>query len=447
MQTTAGEQPTREGLIRAIRRWDLIALAVNAIIGAGIFGLPAEVFRRVGVYSLLAFVVCAAAMTLIVLCLAEVSSRFSDTGGPYLYAREAFGPIVGFQVGWMTWIARLTGFAANCNLLIVYVSFFVPSAGTGLGRATAICLVVVSLTIVNVIGVRNAARVSDAFTVAKLVPLTVFVVIGSFFVDPAAYAPGPLPAFGDFSVAVLLLVYAFTGFEMVALAGGESRNPRFDLPRALLVAIGVVSVFYLAIQAVAIGTLPQLATASRPLSDAAGRFLGNAGATLLATGAVISLAGNLNVIMLVGPRLPFAMAQRRELPAWLATTHPRYHTPHVAIVVTAVMMLALTLSGTFVYAVTVSVIARLLSYGATCAALPVLRRRANAPPAAFLAPAGGAAALVALVLVAWLLSNSTSSEAMAAAIAAAVGMLVYALCGWRHRKRLSSETVSLPFSS
>ena len=443
MQTTAGEQTTREGLVRAIRRWDLVALAVNAIIGAGIFGLPAEVFRRAGVYSLPAFFVCAAAMMLIVLCFAEVSSRFSDTGGPYLYAREAFGPVVGFQVGWMTWIARLTGFAANCNLLIIYLSFFVPSAAAGLGRATAICFVVVSLTIVNVIGVKNAARVSDGFTLAKLVPLMVFVVIGSFFVDPAAYAPGPLPSFGDFSVAVLLLVYAFSGFEMIVLAGGESRDPRRDLPYALLVAIGVVSVFYLAIQAVAIGTLPQLATASRPLSEAAGRFLGNAGATLIALGAVISVAGNLNVIMLVGPRLPFAMAQRRELPAWLASTHPRFHTPHVAIFVTAAVMLALTLSGTFVYAVTVSVIARLLSYAATCAALPVLRRRANAPPAAFQAPGGTAAAVVALVLVTWLLSNSTSSEAIAAASAAALGLLVYAVSAWRDRKRLASDVVSL----
>jgi amino acid transporter len=205
-----------------------------------------------------------------------------------------------------------------------------------------------------------------------------------------------------------------------------------------------VSVFYLAIQAVAIGTLPQLATASRPLSDAAGRFLGNAGATLIALGAVISVAGNLNVIMLVGPRLPFAMAQRGELPAWLASTHPRFHTPHVAIFVTAAVMLALTLSGTFVYAVTVSVIARLLSYAATCAALLVLRRSANAQPAAFLAPGGTAAAVVALVLVAWLLSNSTSSEAIAAASAAAVGLLVYAASWWRDRKRLSNDVVSLP---
>src|SRR5687768_5461421 len=259
------EQPTREGLIRALRRWDLVALVINAVVGAGIFGLPSEVFSRTGVYSLLAFVVCAVAVMLIVLCFAEVSSRFSDTGGPYVYAREAFGPAVGFQVGWMMWIARVTAFAANCNLLVAYLTFFIPSVAGGLPRALAITAIVVSLTALNVIGVRDATRVGNIFTVAKLVPLLIFVVVGAFFVEPAAYVAGPLPGFGDFSVAVLLLVYAFSAFEMAVVAGGESRDPRRDLPYALLTAIAIVAVFYFAIQAVAIGTLPGLGTAARPL--------------------------------------------------------------------------------------------------------------------------------------------------------------------------------------
>ena len=308
------EQPTREGLIRAIRRWDLVALVINAIVGAGIFGLPSEVFSRTGVYSLLAFVVCAVAVMLIVLCFAEVSSRFSDTGGPYLYAREAFGPLVGFEVGWMMWIARVTAFAANCNLLVAYLAYFAPWAGAGTGRVLTITVIVLALTLVNLAGVRDAAIVSNVFTVAKLVPLTLFIVVGCFFIDPAAYALGPAPAFGDFSVSVLLLVYTFGAFEMVVIAGGESRNPRRDLPYALLVAIAVVTTFYVMIQVVAIGTLPGLADASRPLTDAASRFLGPLGAAIIAVGALVSILGNLNATLLVAPRLPFAMAQRHELP-------------------------------------------------------------------------------------------------------------------------------------
>ena len=119
--TSPDEGQTKEGLIRGIRRWDLVAIAINAIIGAGIFGLPSKVFSLIGSYSLIAFVVCALVVTLIVLCFAEVGSRFSETGGPYVYAREAFGVVVGFEVGWLIWLVRLTAFAANCNLLVGYL--------------------------------------------------------------------------------------------------------------------------------------------------------------------------------------------------------------------------------------------------------------------------------------------------------------------------------------
>lgn len=421
------EQPTHEGLVRVIRRWDLVAMATNAIIGAGIFGLPSEVFRRVGVYSLFAFVACAIVATLIILCFAEVASRFSGTGGPYLYAREAFGPFVGFEVGWMIWIARLTAFAANCNLLIAYLGFFSPGVESGVGRAAVILAVVLGLTAVNLVGVRNATVVGNGFTVAKLLPLLLFVGVGLFFVQRGNFALPARPPFGDFSVAVLVLIYAFTGFEMATISGGEATDPRRDIPPALLIAIAIVAVLYFLIQVVAIGTLPELATSPRPIADAGARFLGVMGGTIITAGAVVSIVGNLNVIMLVGSRLPFAMAERGELPGMLRKTHPRFHTPHIAIVFTGAIVLALTLTGTFVYAATISVIARLLSYASTCAALPVLRRRPGAPDAAFRAPAGVLTSLVALLLIAWLLSHSAAREARGAAVAAAIGLLIYLL--------------------
>jgi amino acid transporter len=226
-------------------------------------------------------------------------------------------------------------------------------------------------------------------------------------------------------VAVLLLIYAFTGFEMVTITGGEARNPRRDIPRALLIAIAIVAVLYFLIQVVSIGTLPGLAGSARPIADAGVRFLGRMGGTIITAGAVVSIVGNLNVIMLVGARLPFAMAERGELPRILARVHPRFHTPHIATLLTAAIVLALTLSGTFVYAATISVIARLLSYASTCAALPVLRRKRGGPEAAFTAPAGVLASAVALLLIAWLLSHSTAGQARDAAIAVAIGLLLY----------------------
>src|SRR5882672_7305123 len=143
------------GLIRGIRRWDLVAIAINGIIGGGIFGLPAPVFKLIGSYSLIAFAVCAVVVTLIILCFAEVGSRFDETGGPYLYAREAFGPTVAFEIGWLIWLARLTAFAANCNLMVSYLGYFWPGATTNLWRPAIIGIVVVSLTAINILGVRQ----------------------------------------------------------------------------------------------------------------------------------------------------------------------------------------------------------------------------------------------------------------------------------------------------
>ena len=434
------DQSAPGGLLRTVRRGDLVLLVINAIIGAGIFGLPGEVFGRIGVYSLLAFAACALAVTLIILCFAEVGSRFTGTGGPYLYAREAFGPFVGFEVGWMIWIARLAAFAANCNLLIAYFSVFVPAAGAGTGRIVAICLVVLVLTLVNVVGMRDATNVSNVLTIAKLAPLLLFIGAGAFFIEPARFVQAAPPAFGAFSVSVLLLVYAFTGFEMAVIPGGELKDPQRDLPRALLIAIAVVAVIYISVQVVAIGTLPSLAGAARPLADAAGRMVGPVGASIIAGGAVVSILGNLNVTVMAAPRLLFAMAERGELPGVLGAAHRRFHTPHVAVVFTAVIVLALTLSGTFVYAATISAIARLLGYGATCIALVVLRRRPAASPPRFVTPAGVVVAGVAVLLIVWLLSNITMPQARDAAIAAAVGLVVYRAMPWgRGPSRMSDH--------
>ena len=230
-------EPTKEGLVRGIRRWELVAIAVNGIIGAGIFGLPSEVFGRIGAYSLFAFGACTLVVALIILCFAEVGSRFSDTGGPYLYAREAFGPLVGFEVGWLIWIARLTAFAANCNLLVGYLSFFWPVAGSGAPRAAIITLIVIVIAMVNIAGVRDAAMVSNFFTIGKLIPLLLFIAIGLFFLQPANYSLGPAPGYGQFSSACLLLIYAFSGFEMAIIPAGEARDPRRNAPFALITAV------------------------------------------------------------------------------------------------------------------------------------------------------------------------------------------------------------------
>src|SRR5688572_478386 len=218
-------KPTsQEGLVRGIRRWDLVAVTINGIIGAGIFGLPSKTYALIGTYSLLAFIACALVVTLIILCFAEVGSRFEETGGPYLYAREAFGPTVAFEVGWLIWLARLTAFAANCNLMVSYLAFFWPTATSTIPRALIITGVVIALTALNITGVRQAAIASNMFTIGKLIPLLIFIVAGLYFLNPNAFTFGAAPSTGAFSQSVLLLIYAFTGFEMAAIPAGETKR-------------------------------------------------------------------------------------------------------------------------------------------------------------------------------------------------------------------------------
>lgn len=414
-----------EGLLRGIRKWDLVAVTINGIIGAGIFGLPSKVYSLIGSYSLIAFIACALVVLLIILCFAEVGSRFDETGGPYLYAREAFGPTVAFEVGWLIWLARLTAFAANCNLMVSYLAFFWSPASSTLPRALIITGVVLSLTALNVLGVRQAAIASNLFTIGKLIPMLIFIAAGLFFLNPRAFALGAKPSVGAFSQSVLLLVYAFTGFEMAAIPAGEIRNPQKHLPRALLIALAVVASTYILIQVVCIGTLPELASSAKPLADAGQKFMGTAGGAIISAGAVISIAGNLNIVLLSGSRVPFAIAEQKQLPSFLAGIHQRFFTPHVAILVTAAMMLVLTLRSSFVAALTISAVARLVTYAVTCAALPVLRRHAGVAPPTFRLRGGPMIAIAALILAAWLLANSTRVEAIQAVIAAGVGLLIY----------------------
>ena len=431
------DQTEDVGLVRGIRRWDLVALVINGFIGAGIFGLPSKVYGLIGAYSLPAVLICALFVTLIILCFAEVASRFTETGGPYLYVREALNPVVGFEVGWLLWLARIAGFAAICNLLVTYLSYFWPAAGSGWWRTFVIVTVVISLFVVNTIGVREATVVGTVVTIGKLLPLLFFVAAGLFFINAENYSWVRQPSYDSFASAVLLLVFSFAGFEVSVVPAGEIRDPRRNIPFALLTSIGVVALIYILIQFVCIGTLPDLANSERPLADAATRFLGAAGASLISVGALISLIGILNHQMLTTPRLIFAIAEQGQLPQVLSAKHRRFRTPYIAILLSAAVMLVLTLSGTFIYLVTISTLIRLLTYAATCVALPILRHRNGEHQSRFRVPAGRAVSSIALILCVWLLSTSSWREARDIVIAGALGLVIH--LAYSLRRRLSFE--------
>jgi amino acid transporter len=414
-------------LLRGIGRWDLVGVGINAIIGAGIFGLPARIHELSGPAALIAYAVCGVACLLMSLCFAEVSSRFSDSGGPYLYARTAFGPMVGFEIGWLRWLALIVAFAANVNLLVVYTGFIWPIPADGAAQALVVTAIVSGLTAINVLGIRQTTIANNIFALAKLLPLLIFVGVGLFFVEPHKLAIASPPTFRGFTTSVVLVLYAFTGFEAVTIPAGEIRDPQRTVPFGLFATLAVVASIYISIQAVYSGTATTAEASAAPLADAGRRFLGDAGASLISVGAVVSIVGNLNGKLLAAPRLIFAMAERGQLPRGLGAVHQRLRTPYVAIIVSSALALAFALSSTFIRLVTISVLVNVVTYAVSCASLPVLRRKDGAPPAAFTSPFGPAVAVTSLALCAWLFSTSSAPEILTTTAAAAVGACVYAV--------------------
>jgi basic amino acid/polyamine antiporter, APA family len=418
--STTSDRPA-EGprLLRVVGLVGLTAIALNGVVGAGIFVLPASVFRLVGPASPLAYLVVAVLMGLVVACFAEAGSRFDETGGPYLYARAAFGEFPGFLVGWMFFLSRLAATAAIANAFAAYVAYALPWMGGGLGRAAAITAAVGGMSALNYAGVRMGSRAVNVLTIAKMVPLLVFV--GAGLAVGGGSLSAELPEAG-LRQAALLLVFAYGGFENASVPAEEALNPRRHLPVALLFTIAAVAVLYLLIQIVAQAALPDLAASATPLADAARNLLGDPGAWMVAIGAIVSTLGSISALALVGPRILYAFARAGQLPAWLGGVHPRHLSPHHAVIAFGLLAWGAALAGGFAQLAAMSAVARLLFSASTCLAVPILRRRAG--ERGFLLPGGPVIPLLAAALCVWLLSDLTASQAAAGAVALLSGIAI-----------------------
>ena len=416
-------------LIRAIGRWGLTAVGVNQVIGSGIFVMPAAVAAAVGTASSpLPWVAAGIANALIILCFAEAGGRFRAAGGPYLYARTAFGPLVGFEVAWMMWVTRVVSQAALANAFALYVGRFWAGATEGGGRFLVVTAVIGILATINLLGVRYGSLAINFFTLSKLVPLLLFILMGLFFIQPENFEGMFDLSQGQegFGAAVLMLMFAFGGYELISIPAGEVRSPRRDTPFALLLLIAIVFVVYFLVQLVAAGTLAGLESSQTPLADAAAVFMGPAGGVLVAIGGLIAIAGSNAGSMLAGPRITFALGEKAQLPALFAHVHPRFRTPDLSILVFAGIALMLSFSGTFAQLATLSAVARIVFYMATCAAVPVLRRRLQAP-VAFQLPGGWLFPALALTVSLVILAGASWTDLQAGGLALVVGAALYYL--------------------
>jgi len=438
MESASAHSP-RHDLIRAIGRWSLVALVVNSIIGSGVFGLPSTVAALIGNYSPYAVLAAGAGMSVIIGCFAEVASRFQQAGGPYLYARVAFGRLMGIQTAWMLWLGQVAAPAANANLFVIYLGEFFPHAKDPVPRAIILTALVGLLTFINIRGVRAGAQVSNLFTAAKLVPLFAVIVLGLFVLQRQhwAIASAPVASAGtnQWLKAMLLLVFAYGGFETALAPMSEAKNPRRDAPFALFTALLLCTAIYALIQWVVVGVLPDAAHSQRPLADVARLAVGPVGAALVAIGALISFYGYLSAKILAMPRVPFALAEQGDFPKAFAAVHRRFHTPHVSILVFAAMIWGLALIGDFKWNVTLSAVARLLYYGVACAALIILRRKQpEGASAMFQLPAGNFLAVLGILLCVVLITRVDFGQSLIL-----VATIALALVNWGVVARRSRE--------
>lgn len=399
-------------LVRAIGTWSLAAGIINITVGGGIFRLPADVGAALGAAAPLAYIVCAIAMGLIVLCFAEAGSRVSLTGGPYAYVELAFGPYVGFLTGVLLWLLGTTAVAAVSTVYAANAAKLFPVFEQPAMRAVLLIGSFAAVTTVNILGVRQGSRLNGVATVAKLLPLVLLVLAGVFFIQPANLAIESAPAVGDVTRASIVLIFAFSGIETALVPSGEVKDTARTVPRAVFIAMIAITLLYVALQLVAQGVLGSaLATSTTPLADAAGAVLGPWGRVLLLVGVVVSTFGYLSGMTLAVPRALFAFGRDGYLPRAVAAVHPRYHTPYVSIAIQSSLACALAITSAFgPLAIIANVAALLVYFACSVAAWQLRRRNVQAGGIPFRVPGAAAIPILSCAMIVGLLSSITLLE-------------------------------------
>ncbi len=399
---------------------------VNTMVGASIFGLPALIAARLGRWSPLGFLVAFAGISVIAACLAEVASQFRETGGPYLYAKAAFGRFLAIQNGWLMWLTRISAVSAVANLFITYLSEFFPAVRAPLARGGVLTLLIGFLAAVNYRGVTGGKHVSNFFTVTKISLLAFFIVTGlaalalhpAIRITPAATTTTSR----DWFEAILLMLYSYGGFEAALIVSGETRDARKDIPFALFAAIATATLLFIAVQYLVVHTVPDVAASGAPAVDSARRFLPSWGVQIVGAGTLISAYGYLSANMLHTPRITFAMGERGDFPAFFGKIHPRFRTPHLSIVIFAAALLLFSIAGDFRWNAMLSSVARLFIYGSVAAALPVLRKKQ--PEAdGFRLPYGITIAVLAMLFTGVMVTRMHRGELIVISTTAALAFL------------------------
>ena len=417
---------TEEKLPRNLGLWGIWMLVVNGLIGAGIFGLPSGAAALAGEYSVLVYAFCALLILPIILCFAELGSYFRGTGGPIRYGTLAFGPFIGFQGGWLYYLARLISFSANTVLLTDSIAYFIAGAGTGTGRIISLAVICVGLSVINVLGSIESIRSMTLFTVIKfavliLLPLGGFILLGSEVIPSFESS---IPASENLGAAALLLIYAFVGFEGAVVPAGEAKRPERDMPLGLLLGLAVVAVLYMVIQLVSQAALPDLANSKTPLLDVSASLFGPVGAIVLMVGVAASVLANLVSSMFSATRVTYALSLEKSLPSWFGEVHSRYLTPANSVVFFGVAAFLLAAFGSFTVLAAMTVLSRLFLYGMSCAAIPKLRSQFRGE-GRFILKGGYLIPILGIGACLWLMLQVSERSIWMTAIFIGIGSLMY----------------------
>ncbi len=393
---------TEPSLRRELRLFDILAISLNGIIGTGIFFLPGQAQALMGPASVLGYLVAAALCLLLVFCFAEMGSKYEGTGGPMLYSRAAFGDTTGFFVGWITWLVRVISWAALAAVFADRVEDLVSFASEY--RTVVLVGLFLVLATMNIAGVMLSGRFLALLTVVKLLPLLIFLVVGLFYIELSNFVPFAPVGFSRFEDTVVLILFAYVGFEAIVIPAGEMRDPKRNVPRALIASMTVVVMVYIGVWAVCTGTLSTLTSSENPVMEAAALFMGG-GTWIITVGIFLSVLGINAGAAMVAPRSLYALSKKGYIPRFFGWVHPGTRTPLTAIVVTSSLSCCLALSNTFEHLVIISVVARFAQYIPTCIATMVMRYKKNEPVPSFRLPFGLVFPILATVTCCWLLSH------------------------------------------
>ena len=416
--------------------FDVTNLVVGAIIGADIYVASAFGAVLLGPFSLVVWVAAGIIAIIIALCFAQCAALLPKVGGPYAYAHAAWGPFAGFIVGWSLWLAEWMSLAVFPVAFTQYLVPFLPSLDI-YSQAAVKGLFVVFLIITNIVGVKAAGKVNDLLTIAKLTPLIFFTAIGVLYMISNAVATTKnfspfLPyGVGNFGLALVLIFWAYAGFEISTIPAEEIENPSKTIPKAIILGILIVIVFYLTTNIVLFGVRQYklLGGDSAPLVKATNDALSSipllalVGGLIVGVGALISVAGSDESGMIGTSRLGYALAADGLFPRVFAKIHPKFKTPYLGITIQAVTALVAAIVGRLDMLIATSVFFMAIAYVATSASIFSLRRKGL--KAQFYLRGGPIIPILGVVFSLYLITQCTPTQIALGLVLLSVGVPIY----------------------